>query len=109
MEDDGDDEVNDEKFDPFSGSTMPKEIGRIMSRLFDGHSMFGKPAHNRVMRITITRGLPSNNSPKEKTSSDTDRKLANIYATYKLATCNYLNDKNKLDDEFLWNCLLQNR
>ena len=102
--------LNDSKFDPFEGSMLPKEIKNLVSGLFDDHSLSGEPAHARVIRITII-GKPESKLSKdvEKTSSDFDAELAHVYASYKLAALNYIHDNGHLDDELIWNALIQNR
>lgn len=114
MEEDGNGEaVNDEKFEPDALGLLPKELKSLVSRLFDGHSMLGGPSVKRVMRITIEMG-PKNDDvdlkPKEApTKNKADEKLAEVYASYKLAALNHLQENNALTDEVLWNVLIQNR
>ena len=103
--------VNKDKFDPFAGATLPKEIKDIVGKLFDSHSLFDKPVAGRIMRITIIKGLDNGDLKKkvEKTASAFDQELADNYASYKIAALSYLNDKGMLNDELIFNALIQNR
>lgn len=114
LDDDGNaDVVNSEKFDPDELGMLPKELKSLVSRLFEGHSMFGAPSVRRVMRITIETGPKGDDTslkPKEApTKNKADEKLAEVYATYKLAALQHILDHDKLDDVILWNALIQNR
>lgn len=113
LKDNCDDVVNDEHFEPSSMDFLPKEIRSLVGGLADGHSMFGPHARNRVIRITIIKRAPGSLKPEphdeEKSKLAFDRELAKTYATYKLAALNYLDEQGKLDDEIIWNALIQNR
>ena len=107
------DAVNSEKFDPAALDLIPKELKNLLGKLFDGHSMLGEPSVRRVMRITIEMGPKGDDAalkPKTPPSeSKEDQKLAEVYATYKIAMLNHLKEQGKLTDELLYNCLIQNR
>lgn len=114
LEEDGDEAVNEEKYEPSHSSSIPKNILNMVRGLFDDHSMFDKPAHGRIMRITIVKKLPTaklKGSPrKEEISKEAAvKEIARQYAAYKLAALRYLDEKNKLDEETMFNVLLQNR
>lgn len=105
--------VNNEKFTPSSLDMLPKELSQLVGGLFKDHSLFGDPSVKRVMQITISMG-PTEKSEKmfekrKPTDNKADEKMAEVYATYKLAALNYLQEKNQLTDEILWNALIQNR
>jgi hypothetical protein len=109
-----DDEVlHNEKFEPSISDIMPKEIKKLVSGLFDNHSLFGEPAHRRILRITIV-GKPQNSLLSEKENNKGVAKEASVcelakqYTAYKLAALRYLDEQNKLDDELLLNSILQN-
>jgi hypothetical protein len=111
---DGDDEINEEKYEPSSSSTLPHGILNIVKGLFDDHSLFDKPAHGRIMKITIIKRNPSvklNKSHEDKDISKeaSIKQLAKQYAAYKLAALRYMDSQNKLDEEVLTNSLIQNR
>lgn len=103
--------TNKEKFDPFAGNILPKELKDIVGKLFEDHSLFDKPVAGRIMRITIIKNIDNGDLKKkvEKTASAFDQELADSYTQYKLATLNYLNDKGMLTDELIFNALIQNR
>jgi hypothetical protein len=63
------------------------------------------------MRITIVKKRPSDKSKhKEEPSKEAAvKEIAEQYAAYKLAALRYLDEQNKLDDDFLLNTLIQNR
>lgn len=108
--DTGDDAVNSEKYEPSHSSVIPKELSNIVKRLFDDHSLFESPAHNRIMRITIVKKLPTGKfEPREKSKEAAVKEIAEQYASYKLAALRYLSEQNKLDDDFLINAIAQNR
>jgi hypothetical protein len=106
------DAVNEETFEPESGS-VPTGIKKLLAGLVGDHSLFSEPAHMRVMRITIigkpTKGLKASIPPEDRTKEAFDKNLAQVYASYKLAALNYLSDENKLDDDMLLNAVIQNR
>ena len=104
--------VNSEKFEPSELSILPKGLRDLMGQLFEGHSLFGEPSVKRVMRITIELGPKGDDTdlkPKVPTDNKADEKLAEVYASYKLAALQHLQDTGKLTDEVLWNSLIQNR
>ena len=105
--------VNDEKFDPDQMGMLPKELKDLVGQLFQDHSMFGEPSVKRVMRITIELGPKGDDTslkPKEApTANKVDEKMAEVYATYKLAALQHIESQGKLTDEVLWNVLIQNR
>lgn len=107
------DVVNSERFDPDALGMLPKELKSLVSRLFEGHSMFGEPSVRRVMRITIEMGPKGDEAELKPTEAPTknkgDEKMAEVYATYKLAMLQHLQEQNKLTDDICWNCLIQNR
>jgi hypothetical protein len=102
--------ANDEKFEPSVSNTIPKELKSLISKLTDDHSIFGSPAHCRVMRIIIMGKAPKKlERSKEHSKEAFDKGLAKAYASYKLAALSYLDETNKLDDETLLNAVIQNR
>jgi hypothetical protein len=111
--DDASEEVNDDKYEPEHGDSLPKGLLSMVQNLFDDHSMFERPAHGRIMKITIIKKLPTAHLRKHEESKTVKeasvRELAQQYASYKLAALRYLDEHNKLDDEFLINALVQNR
>ena len=114
LEDEGNqDVVNNEKFDPASLDLLPKGLKDLVASLTEGHSMLGEPSVRRVMRITIELGPKGDEAelkPKEApTKNKADEKLAEVYASYKLAALHHMQEKGILTDEVLWNCLIQNR
>ena len=110
LDEDADDTVNNEKYEPSQGG-IPKELMGIVKGLFNDHSLFETPAHNRIMRITIIKKLPIHkHKEKEAPSKEAAaRELAEQYASYKLAALRYLDEQNKLDEDFLLNTLVQHR
>ena len=106
-----DDAVNNEKYEPSNGSSLPKGLSSLVKNLFDDHSLFEAPAQSRIMRITIVKKRPSDKSKhKEEPSKEAAvKEIAEQYAAYKLAALRYLDEQNKLDDDFLLNSLIQNR
>jgi hypothetical protein len=111
MEEDGDDEINEERYEPSQGSLMPKGLMRMVRNLFEDHSLFDKPAHGRIMKITIVKKMPTAKlQPKEEISKEAAvKQLAKQYAAYKLAALQYLDSQNNLDDDTIYNALVQNR
>jgi hypothetical protein len=113
LEEDGDDVVNEEKYEPSSSEFMPKGLLNMVKGLFDNHSMFEGPAQGRIMKITIVKRLPSaklEKTEEENLSKESSiKELARQYASYKLAALRYLDSKNKLDEDTLFNVLVQNR
>ena len=117
------DVVNNEQFEPAPGNLLPPELQGLLGKLFQDHSLMGGPAHNRVIRITIEMGgaggkpsgapeageLKPSPAPEEKSKHAADKELAKIYASYKLAALNYMQEKGILDEEVLWNAVIQNR
>lgn len=112
-EDDGEtgEAVNNEKFEPSMSDVIPKEIKDMISGLMDNKSMFAGPAKNRVMRITIIKGNMGELKPhaKEQTKEAFDKELAKSYCMYKLSALNYIDSQDKLDEDLLWNAVIQNR
>jgi hypothetical protein len=114
LEEDGDDVVNDEKYEPSGSDIMPKGILNMVRGLFDDHSLFDKPVHGRIMKITIIKKMPSSKLSR-KSENEGHTKEASIseltrqYAAYKLAAFRYLDSKDKLDEDTMYNILLQNR
>jgi hypothetical protein len=114
MDEDGDEEVNDEKYDPSSSDIFPKGLLNTVKSLFENHSMFDKPVHGRIMRITIIKKLPTaklhaKSDDKELSKESAVKTLARQYAAYKLAALRYLDAQNKLDEDTMFNVLIQNR
>jgi hypothetical protein len=112
LEDEDEDKmVNNEKYEPESFGAIPKEIRNIVSGLFDDHSIFDRPAHGRVMRITIVKRLPGKleKAPEKLEKDAAASELANQYLSYKLAALRYMEECGKLDDQTILNALLQNR
>jgi hypothetical protein len=113
LEEDGDDVVNQEKYEPSHSDSLPKGLMNIVKGLFDDHSMFEQPAQGRIMKITIVKRLPTaklNKQDDEKMSKESSfKELAKQYASYKLATLRYLESKNSLDEDTIFNVLVQNR
>jgi hypothetical protein len=113
LDEDSSEAVNDEKYEPSHGDIMPKGLLRMVQNLFDDHSMFERPAHGRIMKITIVKKLPTaklrKHDDSEVIKEASVRELAQQYAIYKLAALRYLDECNKLDDDFLINALVQNR
>jgi len=111
LEEDADESVNSEKYDPAEHSFLPKGVMNLVKGLTDGHSLFETPAHGRIMKITIVKRMPlakleKKNDISKEASID---RLAKEYAMYKLAALRYLEDQNKLDEDLLINALIQNR
>jgi hypothetical protein len=111
---DGDDVVNEEKYQPSEIDIIPKGITKLMKNLFDGHSLFDAPTHGRIMKITIVKKMPfskleGKKNEKELSKESAVKELAKQYAAYKLAALNYLNAQNKLDEDTIINALIQNR
>lgn len=113
LEEDGDDVVNEEKYEPAHSELMPKGLLNMVKGLFDNHSMFEGPAQGRIMKITIVKRLPSakleKNEEENLSKESSIKELARQYASYKLAALRYLDSKNKLDEDALFNVLVQNR
>lgn len=114
LEDEGNhDVVNNEKFDPAALDLMPKALKDLISGLTEGHSLRGEPSVRRVMRITIELGPKGDDTDlkakEPPTKNRADEKLAEVYATYKLAALQHMQDHGTLTDEVLWNALIQNR
>jgi hypothetical protein len=107
------DVVNNEKFDPTSMDLLPKGLKDLVAKLVDGHSLNGEPSVRRVMRITIELGPKGDDTDlkakEAPTKNRADEKLAEVYATYKLAALQHMQEQGKLTDEVLWNVLIQNR
>lgn len=105
--------VNNEKYDPTDFGGIPRELKGILSSIFEDHSLFDRPAHGRIMKITIIGRTPK----KLKSSTDAEElekdaaadELAQQYLTYKLAALRYLEECGRLDDQVLLNALVQNR
>jgi len=111
MEEDGDEEINEDKYEPSHGVGLPKELLKIVRNLFDDHSLFDKPVHGRIMKITIVKRMPSAKLERkgEISKESAVKQLAKQYASYKLAALRYLDEQDKLDYDTLCNALIQNR
>jgi len=111
LDEDAGEAVNNEKYEPSLSNILPKEIQEVVKKLFEDHSLFGAPAHGRVMRITIIKNMPQGSlkDEKEPTKEAFDKELANQYAAYKLAALNYIDEQGKLEEDLLWNSIIQNR
>lgn len=114
LEEDSDDAVNEEKYEPSHSDMLPKGMLNMVRGLFDDHSLFDKPVHGRIMKITIIKKMPTaklqgKSEEKEHTKEATVNQIAKQYAAYKLAAMRYLDDKDKLDEDTMYNILLQNR
>lgn len=114
MEEDGDDVVNEEKYEPSESDMMPKGILNMVRNLFEDHSLFGAPSHGRIMKITIVKKMPTaqlhgKSSEKEISKEAAIKELTKQYAAYKIAALRYLDSQNKLDEDLLVNTLVQNR
>jgi hypothetical protein len=110
----GDDTLNEEKYEPSSSSLLPSGILNLVKGLFDDHSLFDKPAHGRIMKITIVKRIPSvkldkSTHDKESSKEASIKELAKQYTSYKLAALRYMDEQNKLDEECILNSLIQNR
>lgn len=106
--------VNNERFEPSQSDMLPPELKALVSKLFGDHSLMGDPASKRVVKITIEVGNPSESLkaapvPEARSKEAFDKELAKVYASYKLAALNYMQENNKLDDEVIFNALIQNR
>jgi hypothetical protein len=113
-EEDGDDIVNEEKYEPSSSGILPKGMLNMVKNLFEDHSLFDAPAHGRIMKITIVKRSPSVKLEHKKHKSEVSKEasikeLAKQYTAYKLAALRYLDEQNKLDEETMLNALVQNR
>jgi len=111
---DGDEAVNEEKYEPSGIDSLPKPILSLVRNLFEGHSLFDVPVHNRIMKITIVKTLPTaklkaKRSNDEISKESAVKELAKQYGAYKLAALRYMDSKNKLDEDLLFNALVQNR
>lgn len=103
--------VNNENFDPADFGGIPKEIKNIINGIFDDHSLFDRPTHGRIMKITII-GRPSKKlktAPEDLEKDASADELAQQYLAYKLAALRYLEECGKLDDHLILNTLIQNR
>jgi hypothetical protein len=111
MMEDGDDEVNDEKYEPSNSSILPKGLLKLVGNMMGDHSLFDKPAQGRIMKITIIKKMPTAKleQHKEVSKEAAIKQLAKQYATYKLAALRYLESQDKLDNDTLYNALIQNR
>ena len=114
MEEDGDQEINDDKFEPSGSDILPKGLLSMVKNLFDDHSLFDKPVHGRIMKITIIKKLPTGKlhrktNEKELSKEAAVKTLAKQYTAYKLAALRYMDSQNKLDEDTIFNVLIQNR
>jgi len=114
LEEDGDDVLNEEKYEPSHSDIMPKGIMNMVKNLFENHSLFDQPAHGRIMRITIVKKMPiaklkHKEEEKEMSKESAVKTLAKEYAAYKLAALRYIDSQNKLDEDTIFNALVQNR
>jgi hypothetical protein len=113
-EEDGDDVVNEEKYEPSHSDVIPKDMLKVVKNLFDDHSLFDAPAHGRIMKITIVKRSPAAKLETKKDVSEVSKEasvkeLAKQYTAYKLAALRYLEEQSKLDEETMFNALIQNR
>jgi hypothetical protein len=111
MDESGDDEMNDDKYEPSVSDIMPKGLLNMVKGLFDDHSLFDKPSHNRIMRITIVKKSPKARLAlkEENTKEAAVDELSRQYSIYKLAALRYMNSQNRLDEDTIFNALMQNR
>ena len=114
MEEDAHSALHDEKYEPSESDVIPKEIMKIVRNLFEDHSLFDKPTHGRIMKITIVKRAPSAKlnrptAPEDSSKEASARERAKQYGSYKLAALRYLEAKDKLDEETMFNALIQNR
>jgi hypothetical protein len=112
-EDDADDVVNNDKYEPSLFGGAPKSLSRMIKSLFDDHSLFEEPAQGRIMKITIVKRLPIGKIKSKEASYDFTKvaaveELKKQYTAYKLAALRYLDSQNKLDENFIYNSLIQN-
>lgn len=106
--------VNNEKYEPSSMGSLPKELKSLIEKLSPDFSLEQEPGMKRIMRVMIICGGPSAEKPlrketDEKTKLGFDQELAKQYASYKLAALNYLYENGKLTDDLIVNSLVQNR
>ena len=111
---DEDDVVNEEKYEPSMHDSLPKDLLKTVQNLFDDHSLFDKPVHGRIMKITIVKRMPTAKMKQKSEDSEVSKEasikeLAKQYTAYKLAAVRYLDNQNKLDNDTLINVLVQNR
>lgn len=111
MEEDGDSEINEDRYEPSQSSSSPKELLKLVRNLFEDHSLFDKPAHGRIMKITIIKRMPVGKLERkgEISKEAAVKQIAKQYAAYKLAALRHLDAQDKLDYDTLCNALIQNR
>lgn len=106
--------AHDEAFTPQAGSFLPPELQELIGSLMSDHSLAGPQAASRTIKITLEIGSPSGKltpapKPEARTKVAFDRELAKVYTNYKLAALTHLEEQGKLDDEMIYNVVLQNR
>ncbi len=105
--------ANNDKFEPSQSNMLPPEIKKMVESLIGGHSLSSEPAVRRVMRITIMcgNGEDKHVEPKlePKTKEAFDKELAKQYCGYKVAALQYMSDNDLLDEDVLFNSIVQNR
>ncbi len=120
----GGDMVNNEHFDPSAAmGTPPQDAKSLVQGMAPQQSLNGDAGLHRVMQEMIQGGagpgadmnagganmIPPAPHPEQKAKSAFDKELAKQYLAYKLAALNYLDEIGKLDEELMWNAVLQNR
>lgn len=101
--------LHNEHYDSSSSDMIPKELKNLISKLTGDHSIFDKPAHARVMRISICGKGDKLPLALDKQSSDMGKELADQYIAYKLAALHEIDKIGKLDEETMINAVIQNR
>lgn len=120
----GGDVVNNEHFDPASQGHAPVDAKSLIGGMAPQQSMNGDESLKRVMQGLISSGgspgadmnagcgpnmIPPAPPEAMKTKSAFHKELAKQYVAYKLAALNYLDEIGKLDEDLMWNAVLQNR
>jgi len=105
LQKEGGDVVNNEKFEPTSLSHLSQSEKATIKKIAMSHSLLPAFANARLVAnldndIAKTAEAEVNSFSKE---------LAKQYIAYKLAALNYLDEQNKLTDELIFNCVLQNK
>jgi hypothetical protein len=105
--------VNNERFEPSQSDIAPKELKQQGAKMAPEHSLKGEHAQQRVMKKVLRGGeakkLKQAPKPEQRTKEAFDKELAKQYAAYKIAALNYLDEKGTLDEDLMWNAVLQNR
>jgi hypothetical protein len=101
----GGDVVNNEKFEPSHLAHLSQSEKSLIKKIAMSHSLLPGFAKARLVnnlnsKIAKTADVVVNSFSKE---------LAKQYIAYKLAALNYLDEHNKLNDELIFNCVLQNK